>query len=359
MRTSFRLRQIIITKPKGSEEGSEIRIIWPSAHANYDSVVEVIDQKMIRLKPLSGSKAQTIRLSRQKGTITLIPQVQVGSVVKSNQIVASLVDIHTMLAPQQVVDESYFEEKVNSINLTERYAAAKALRYRGYTNSEQTLKDRILDNEENIYVQLEAAAALAVHNIEVGWEFLEDKTTTSPLTTPLETQLETIIVLSEIQDTRSEKNLISILHDDSRHEEIRSGAAWALGRFKSIQSVESLITSFRSNPLEIRVEAARALLSVGHAQMSHLVQSFTNGESQSRDGIAWVLAKLDGFDPATCINAQDENLRKWISYVVGYGRSHFTQQQLDRLYETDPEVFFAASVLWQLLDSWICNLEEI
>jgi HEAT repeat protein len=278
--------------------------------------------------------------------------------VEANQMVAAVVPVRTSLPCPPPVDEAYFVDRLSSVNLSERYSAAKALRYRGYSVAKPVLESRMADPDEDIYVQLEAAAALAVHEDPKGWEFIENKLRSPVMTVPLETQLETVIVTSEIPMEQSERLLIEVLQDPSRDEELRAGAAWALGQFASARSATALVDTFNSSPLEIKVEAARALLRIAEPQVSHLVDLFQNENSAKRDGISWVLARTGGFDPVNIVAGADDNLRKWMSYIVGYGKDKFVQADVEAICEADPEVYFAASVLWQLLASWTKDLKE-
>jgi hypothetical protein len=358
LRNAYQLQQISISKPKGFEEGSEIRVVWPSASANHKSVIKVTEPGRIILQPISDERQQTIILTRNKGKIHLIPQVKEGQTVYSNQIVASVVSIKTAIHDTIRVDEEYYIEKLNSISLSERYAAAKALRYLGYDKAKPILKQRMNDPQENIYVQLEAAAALAVNNDSSGWNFMESKLTRSTLAVPLETQLETIIVLSEIQRPQSEYLLSSILNDNIRDDELRAGAAWALGQFETESSATSLVSAFNSNPLDVKIEAARALLRIAEPQIHYLLELLLNGEEETRDGIAWVLARKGMFNPTDMISINDDNLRKWASYIIGFGKDKFQESDIEKLCMTDPEVYFAASVLWQVLSSWVADVKE-
>lgn len=231
LRDAFAGKRVSITKPKGVEEGSEIRVVWTSAVANQRSTVSEVSTTRLRLMPVTPSRAQTIQLSRSKGAIVLTPQVQTNDTVEPNQIVAAVVPLQLTLTCPPDVDEAYFIGKLASINLSERYAAVKALRYRGYTTARPALEDRMNHAEEDIYVQLEAAAALAAHDHIAGWTFIEAKLRSAILDVPLETQLETLIVASEIPKNRSESLLIEVLRDTGRDEELRAGAAWALGQF--------------------------------------------------------------------------------------------------------------------------------
>jgi len=359
LRTAFAAEQVSITKPKGVEEGSEIRVVWTSAIAKQQSEVFAIEQgKKIVLTPIPEARRQTIQLSRKKGKITLLPQVAIGEIVQANQIVASVVPIETALQCPPDVSENYFIEKLASVNLSERYAAAKALRYRGYNEAKPFLEARMNDNDEDIYVQLEAAAALAAYDDFDGWEFIENKLRSPVMAVPLETQLETVIVASEIPKQRSENLLIEVLQDVDRDDELRAGAAWALGQFASASSATALVDTFNLTTLEIKVEAARALLRIADPQIHHLVDLLRNSEPAKRDGISWALARAGNFNPSDIIVGNDENLRKWASYIIGYGKDNFVKADVEAICNTDPEVYFAASVLWQIVASWIHDLKE-
>ena len=351
---------VSVTKPKGVDEGSEVRLIWKTAVANKISIVSEIDGENLKLTPVNGERRQTIRLIRTINgkTLSLIPSVKKGDRVEENQIVASVVPVYLEIPKQPRVDESYFIERLQSYNLSERYAAAKALRYKGFSSARSVLEKRVKDSVEDIYVQLEAAAALASVECELGWRFIEEKLIDSKDSTPLETQLESIIVISELSAERSEKILVKVLQDTTRCEEIRAGAAWALGQFVSKESASALINTFNLYQEEIKIEAARALLRIAEPQIPFLLDSLKNVTSDKRDGISWVLARVGGFDPVDLIKNEDVNLRHWGSYILGYGKERFSQEDIERICSTDKEVYFAASVLWQILSSWINNLRE-
>jgi hypothetical protein len=358
MRQVYAAEKVSITKRKGAEEGSEIRVIWTCAAAKQRSVVSVVEPSRISLTPISGARKQLIQLSRSKGKITLLPQVNVGETVEANQIVAAVVPVKTTLQCTGSANEAYFIKRLASVNLSERYASAKALRYRGYTTAKPALEARMTDTDENIYVQLEAAAALAAYGEPSGWKFMESKLRSPVMTVPLQTQLETIIVASEISQSRSEQLLIEVLRDSQRDDELRAGAAWALGQFTSATSAAALVNTFNSSPLEIKVEAARALLRIAEPQIPYLTGLLRNGDPAQRDGLSWVLARTGKFNPIDIVAGADENLRKWNSYILGYGKDKFVPGGVEAICKTDPEVYFAASVLWQILASWVNDLRE-
>ena len=358
LRDAFAGKRVSITKPKGVEEGSEIRVVWTSAIANQRSAVSEVSATRLRLTPAATGKVQTVQLRRSNGAIVLAPQVQMNDAVEANQIVAAAVPVTLTPTCPPAVDEAYFVAKLASINLSERYAAAKALRYRGYTTARPALEDRMNHAEEDIYVQLEAAAALAAHNHAAGWIFIETKLRSSVLDVPLETQLETLIVASEIQQPRSESLLIEVLRDTRRDEELRAGAAWALGQFATASAATALVDTFNSTALEVKSEAARALLRITGPQVAHVVELLKTCDPSQRDGVSWALARTGGFDPRAILLNADDNLRRWVSYIVGHGKERLAEADVDAICGADPEVYFAASVLWQILASWVDGLTE-
>ncbi len=353
MRDAVAKRHIQISKPKGVEEGSEIRMIWPCAYAHEQAIVTEITEKNIKLKSEISGKIQRCSFVRKNSSLQ--PQCKVGDAVQANQIVASVVPIDLNPIRQVGVDEDFFITQLQSASLSERYAAAKALRFRGYEKASTHLEARMLDKAEDIYVQLEAAASLAAYANPSGWAFLSDCLNSEYLTV----QLETIIVLSEITDSQSEQLLIRVLMDADRNSEVRAGAAWALGEFATKHSASALIDTFNFTNTDIKIEAARALLKITPTQIEQIVEMMKTSDPARREGIAWALAKVGGFNPNNLLdNPTDDNLRRWVSYILGYGKPRFLEAQIEELARLDPEVHFAASVLWQLLASWIYELKE-
>jgi len=353
MREAVAKQHIQISKPKGVEEGSEIRMIWPCAHAHEQTVVTEISEKNIKLQAEAGGKIQRCSLVRKNSFLQ--PQCKVGDAVQANQIVASVVPLELNPIREADVDEDFFITHLQSASLSERYAAAKALRFRGYKKAGAHLETRMLDKAEDIYVQLEAAASLAAYANPSGWAFLSNCLNSEYLTV----QLETVIVLSEISDPQSEQLLIRVLTDANRNTEVRAGAAWALGEFATRHSAAALIDTFNLTNAEIKIEAARALLKITPSQIEQIIAMMKAGDPAKREGIAWALARTGAFNPNDLLgNSKDDNLRRWVGYVLGYGKPRFLEEQIEEMARLDPEVHFAASVLWQLLASWIYELKE-
>ena len=54
----------------------------------------------------------------------------------------------------------------------------------------------------------------------------------------------------------------------------------------------------------------------------------------------------------------DDDARGWVAFIVGSQPPGDFAARIEPLRETDPEVYFAVTVLWQVMNSWVYGLEE-
>ncbi len=54
----------------------------------------------------------------------------------------------------------------------------------------------------------------------------------------------------------------------------------------------------------------------------------------------------------------DEDARQWVAYILGTQDQQRLVQEIEQLRIKDPEIYFAVTVLWKVMTSWIYNLEE-
>jgi hypothetical protein len=54
----------------------------------------------------------------------------------------------------------------------------------------------------------------------------------------------------------------------------------------------------------------------------------------------------------------DEDARHWTAYLLGTQKPDAYVGQIEALKHKDPEVYFAVTVLWKILTSWVAHLEE-
>jgi HEAT repeat protein len=342
---------VTFIKPKGAQEGFEARISWPSGYAKANGTVTEINPQSLKYKTETGI-LRFIRLT--KGTKVLMPLVKVGDSIVPNQILASVVNISQNL-PKKTVNEINFLENLKSLILSERYAAAKALSFFNIKIVIDALKAKINDQNEHIYIKLEAAASLARNGYDEGYDFI-DKCLKDQY---LQNVLEAVIVLNEIKTDRACKMLCMILQNETNDPEIRAGAAWGLGEQQNKTGLTAVIQSFNAFEENIKIEAARALAKLAKNFASDILGKFENAQTTEKPGIAWALTKSNSLKIEQLIsNLKDLESRYWISYIIGSLGEEKYIQEIEKLKNRDKEVYFAVTLLWKLMTSWVYELKE-
>lgn len=350
LRESEKSGKAVLLKAKGAQEGFEARIVWPIGIASVDGVVTEIGNTL-KYQATSGKK-YFARLSKQGKE--LIPLVRVGDKIHKNQIIASVTKVSKNISAKKV-NVDYFIKKLTSLNLSERYASVKALSYFNQKKVIELLKNKLEDSKEHIYVRLEAAASLCRLNIADGYVFLilslKDQYT--------QNVLETVIVLSEIKTKEACAILCDVLLNKSLDSEIRAGAAWGLGEQQNRSAIETIVKSFNSVDENIKIEAARALSKLTKLFSEDILTIFAKATTIEMPGVAWALSKSKKLNVEQLMAyLKDNNSRIWVSYILGMQGEEKYINEIEKLRAKDPEVYFAVTLLWKLITSWIYELKE-
>lgn len=353
LRSAERNGQAVMTEPKGAEEGFEVRINWPADIASAPGIITRVEAERIQYRRYGDKRTVTLRL--KKAGVELKPLVTEGDEVRESQIVGSVVPVVRAFPCMGKASESTYVDLLSSVLLSDRYAAAKALSELAPAGVLEPLAGRVLDHREHIYVRLEAALGLARVGHERAIEFMEQCLSDYYL----ENRLEAVIILAELQTDRSREILVRTLLNTEQHPEIRAGAAWALGELRDRAALNALIESFLCEDIGIRVEAARALRKLAHRFTPDIVQEFKEGGPAKRPGIVWALSKAGQFTIEQLLDALvDDDARQWVAFLAGSQGQYKFVPEIERLREKDPQVYFAATVLWKIISSWIYGLEE-
>jgi len=339
------------TTPKGAQEGFESRLIWPSTIASYEGIVFAVNGTSIQIKRVSDGRIVSYRLGSG-----IKPRVKEGERVVQNQIIASVITPHRSFKCDHIVAEDYFLGRLGSASVSERYAATKALRF--LPPSERILEvltQKLNDTDEHIYVRLEAAATLARADRVDGWDFIRQCLQDAYATH----RLEAVIILAELDKPTSINLLQSVLNDPMQNAEVRAGAAWSPGELGEPSSIESLVSAFGELEEVIRVEAARALTRFAPIYSKDLIHRLGSANVTLRPGIAWALSRRGNFTINDLLESRkDEDSRQWISYILGMHDSKEFIDELEALKVRDREIYFAATVLWKIVSSWVYDLKE-
>lgn len=353
LRRAYARKQVVVQKPKGAQEGFELRLTWPSAIASADGKVLEAKRGCIKYARSSDGRQITLQLVRDK--FKLSPLVKKNDVVKADQFLACVVLVTRSLPCFRQLSAQEYLKLLGSVHHSDRYTAIKALSSFTQQPVDNVLLGRLEDEKEHIYIRLEAALVLMRHGQVEGHRFL-DQTLRSEY---LPHRLETVIVLAEVGTDEARKSLLKILSDDSQHHEIRAGAAWSLGEVGGREALDGLVNSFLSVDHTVRTEAARALAKLALHLRPELLKQFPVANPTARPGIAWALSKAGGFSVNELLNGLvDEDARHWIAYLLGTQKPEAYLGQIEALKHKDPEVYFAVTVLWKILTSWVAHLEE-
>lgn len=352
LRKAFNEKRVLTEKPKGAQEGFELRVRWPSAVSSCDGAVAEISP---RLKCKRAEDQRTISLGLLRGGIALQPLVAVGDRIFAGQIVGSVVPVSSAFPCAGGATAQSFVALLKSTSVADRYAAAKALSHFDDAAITGALGERMADEKEHIYVRVESAAGLARRNERVGMDFIERVLAGEYL----EHRLEAVIILGEIRSEASQRVLTRVLLDKEQHAEIRAGAAWALGELQQPTSAEALIQSFLELAEPIRIEAARALRKIAANTSADILSTLPKVEDDQRAGISWVVSRSGraGIPDLLRVMA-DENARRWVAYIIGSQKQDAYLGEIETLRQRDPEVYFAVTVLWKIFASWVYELEE-
>jgi len=353
LRSAFAKGMVTKEKPKGAEEGFELRVTWPSSIATRGGRVSEISSSAIKYRRINDNGTTSLGLVR-KG-IRLKPLVEVGAEVHAGQVLASVVPVHGYIECGEPVGSEYYIKLLRSVDLSDRYTACKALTILTGPEAIEALVERQSDVNEHIYVRLEAAAGLMRRADARGSDFVKQCLADDYLTN----RLEAAIILGEIKNKTSLDLLIRALKDPEQHPEIRAGAAYSLGELGNRDSLEALVEVFLTVDQRIRAEAARSLAKLGQKFPEELAATFPTGLSDQRAGIAWALTRSQALPIRKLMeNPLDEDGRQWIAFILGSQKPTAYVEEVEELRKQDPEVYFAVTVLWKILSSWINGLEE-
>jgi hypothetical protein len=344
---------VVGVQPKGAQEGFEARMNWPASIASAAGVITQVTEERLQYRRQADNRTITLRLSKQG--LSLTPLVCEGDFVAADQVLASVVPVVLSFPCEKTASERDYIAHLSSSSMSERYAASKALSYFDSTETDEALAHKVADSKDHIYVRLEAAAGLARRGDEGGTAFIGKCLSDQYL----ENRLEAVIVLGEVGTRAAGRILVDTLCNEDQHPEIRAGAAWALGESRDKSALDALIASFVSVEEEVRIEAARALAKLAAEFTQEIVEEFARSEPSKRPGVAWALSKSAQFKVEQLLSTLvDDDARRWVAYIVGTQDRQDYISQIETLRLKDPEVYFAVTVLWQIMSSWVYGLEE-
>jgi len=90
-----------------------------------------------------------------------------------------------------------------------------------------------------------------------------------------------------------------------------------------------------------------------------ILKKFTSATPTERPGVAWALGKSSSITLDQLLDSiQDHDSKEWISYVIGTQGEEKYIAEIEKIKAKDPEVYFAVTLLWKIMTSWIYDLKE-
>jgi HEAT repeat protein len=355
LRSAYDAGRVIEERPKGAEEGFELRLTWPAAIASAAGQVVEIGQERIRFE--RSEDGRTISLARTKRGIVLDPLVEEGVSFTAGRILASVTPVHLAIQAGTTVEMEFYIAELASASLADRYTAAKALSHVAVEEIPPALLARLNDGSEHVYVRMEVAAYLARHGVPEGITFIRSAIQSEYL----EHRLEAVIILSEIDNAESNSLLRETMADSEQNPEIRAGAAWSLGELSHADTIDDLVSAFHGVPDVVRIEAARALAKITRENVGPVLDAYAVAHESTRPGVAWALSQMDNVNlgdilASTCHESTDA--RQWTAFVLGSFEQEKIIGNIERLKAEDPEVYFGVTLLWKIMTSWVFGLKE-
>jgi hypothetical protein len=342
---------------KGASEGSEVAIAWDAIFSTRNGAVESIADGKIRVCAPGG-----IPYTWQNAK-KLAPRVAVGAGVSEQQIIASVAEpvVGAALDCVGTLPANYITNLLESPERTQRFTGVKLARLRGEQQYAEKIRSVGQHPDEDLYVQLEAAAYL----VSVCGE--EAKALFGPFLDAGDEQarLEAVVALAAAATPDAVEVLGAILLDDGEKYYLRSAAAWGLGQVGDPSSVNWLVAAFGEAERAIKEDALEAVATLEHKPFARLTDVVLDTDELLAAGAAEALRRY-----AIVPQAEFERLiaalkggneQEWVVWLVANlprGIDYVDTAVAD-LQNSQPRAHFAISVLWAFLRSWIAPSWEL
>src|SRR5690606_19443852 len=92
---------------------------------------------------------------------------------------------------------------------------------------------------------------------------------------------------------------------------------------------------------------------------SEIINTFDSASKIEKPGVAWALSIAENLNLNELLpTLKDLDSKHWIAYIIGKQGSQKHLSEIENLKNQDSEVYFAVTVLWKIMTSWVYNLKE-
>lgn len=242
---------------------------------------------------------------------------------------------------------------------TQRFTGVKLARLRNEVAYRDEVAELAADEEEDIYIRLEADSYLAAVCGEAARDlflpYLNDPDD--------QTKLEAVIALGETGTAEAVELLSQILDDRDRSYFMRSAAAWCLGRASTAESATTLIRAFSDIDVKIREEALEGIIAMGGPAIPLLLAGLEEPHNDIVAGCAEALRQQQPLQDEVLSRLVNRLKRddpsQWAVWLLGHLPRDQVSAVIADLQKSAPELHYAISVLWSFVESWIASKWEL
>jgi hypothetical protein len=329
---------------KSAEEGAELRLVWKVSVAKVAGRINAVDRGNIRITPDDGKGI------RRVGNRVLEPWVVVGDHVVPGQIVASLVKPVKRLSCQRELKMKDTRALVSSRHVRDRYAGWRIVRLRSLEGLDSDALSVIRDEHEELLPRIEAATYLGQRGKKDSFDFFSSTLTSGHAPE----QLEVLLCLREISDSRATRILREIMLDDRRATELRAASAWCLGQHPGADTREALLSALLSDVPDVLRDVAFALSRDPELGQPDILQRLASLRGQQMPGWSLALLKSGQANLNVLLQALSQGFSPlWAAFVLGRMERELNEEEYRKLESKYPQVAFAARSLRETLNSWV------
>jgi HEAT repeat protein len=354
--SAFRAKTHARSTTKGVTEGSETAVAWDAVFSTRGGVVEAINDRKVTIRRTADG---------HRYTWTIRPGLQIcvspSQEVADNQLLASAVESlpHSAMSCARTMEADHIKHLLASRERTQRFTGVKLARLRKESEYKNLITQLASDQEEDVYIRLEAASYLAsVSGISAGSLFdayLKNADS--------QTQLESVIALGEANTAESIQILSGVLDNSASPYFLRSAAAWALSRTGSTEATSRLVHAFADVDKTIRDEALEGVVSMGGPALPMLLSGIQSSDGDIAAGCAESL-RQQLYLPGNVVKELVHQLRvgkpkDWTVWLLGHLPRDQVATEISELQSSSPALHYAITVLWSFVESWIARRWEV
>ena len=341
---------------KGVIEGSETSVAWKARFSRRNGVVEAV----------TGQRITIVRDGDGHRHTQTVPEplrvfVARGEKIALNQILASRVrpeSDHDLRCPGGLL-EGHLSQLLASRERTQRFTGVKLARLRRNDFLGATIASLESDQEEDVYIRLEAAAYLvAVCGARAEGLF-------APYLASLDQQiqLEAVITLGEAGTDKCVRMLSTILDAGERPYFARSAAAWCLSRIGGPEACRRLVKAFGDVDRSLREEALDGIVTLDSDALPVLLSGLQEVDPAIAAGCAEALRQHGALSDETIreltARLARENPSVWAVWLAGHLPRERLAGAVADLQQTAPDLHYAITLLWSFVESWIARRWEL